>query len=145
MNENKSFNCAGRLVALDLHGASSELLNSPGFLLTEAKRAAEIAGMTVLAVTVVPFRPQGLTITVTLGESHLAIHTAPEHGYAAVDVFTCGPGNPMKAVQHLIKVLNPKFTKIRSQRRGIQPLSQKKENHPLPTGEHRCLSVLRQS
>lgn len=140
MIEKNYFNCEGRLVALDLCGCSFGLLNSLGFLVSEAKKAAEMAGMTVLAVTAVPFNPQGFSITVTLGESHLAIHTAPELGYAAVDVFTCGSGDPMKAAQHLMKVLNPKVSKVKSQRRGVLPSSEKGEELPLLLGESSCLS-----
>jgi spermidine synthase len=145
MDEKENFNCEGRLVALDLFGCSFETLNSPGFLLTEAKKAAEIAGMTVLAITVVPFNPQGLSIALTLSTSHLCIHSSPECQYASVDVFTCGPGNPIKAAQHLIKALRPKITKMNSQRRGLMPLSKKEENHPPSTGELPCLSELRPS
>ena len=145
MNQKNEFNCEGRLVALDMYGCAFGALNSLGFLVTEAKKAAEIAGMTVLAVTAVPFNPQGLSVTLTLGESHLTLHTAPELGYAAVDVFTCGPGNPMKAAKHLRKVLNPKVTSINTQRRGILPVSEKAKDRPLLLGESLCLSELRPS
>ena len=41
-----------------------------------------------------PFEPQGVTGVVVVEESHLSIHTWPEHGYAALDFFTCGAGSP---------------------------------------------------
>jgi S-adenosylmethionine decarboxylase len=125
MKEEEDFNSEGRLVAVDAHGCSFELLNSPGFLLAEASRAAEVAHMKVLAITIVPFQPQGLSLTLTLGESHLTIHTAPELGYAAIDVFTCGGGNAMKAAKHLMKALNPRVTTLKSQRRGALPLAER--------------------
>jgi len=143
MIEKSNFNCEGRLVALDMYGCPFEPLNSPSFLLTEAKRAAEIASMHVLAISIVPFYPQGLSINVTLAESHLCLHSYPELGFISADVYTCGHGDPMKAAQHLMKVLSPKVAKVRSQRRGILPSAKKEENHPSSTGELPCLSELR--
>jgi S-adenosylmethionine decarboxylase len=145
MVEKNDFDCEGRLVALDLYGCSFESLNSPGFLVTETNKAAQMAQMRVLAITLVPFKPQGLSITLTLAESHLAIHTSPELGYAAVDIFTCGGGNPMKAAEHLRKVLNPKVTLVNSQRRGMLPPSEKGVDHRLSPGEPLCLSVIKPS
>lgn len=43
------------------------------------------------------FEPQGVTGVVVIAESHLSIHTWPEFGYAAVDLFTCGDGDPGRA------------------------------------------------
>ena len=145
MKEKEDFNCEGSLVALDFFGCSFQSLNSPGFLLTEAKKAAEMARMTVLAITVVPFSPQGLSIALTLSTSHLCLHSAPEYGYTAIDLFTCGPGDPMKAARHLIKALRPTVTRVKSQRRGVLPSSEKGKNRPLLLGEPSCLSELRPS
>ena len=145
MKEKEDFNCEGNLVALDFFGCSFQSLNSPGFLLTEAKKAAEMARMTVLAATIVPFQPQGLSLNITLAESHLTIHTYPEQGYAAVDIFTCGTGKPKKAAEHLRMALNPTVVLMSSRRRGVIPTSKKIENDSLGTGEPPCLSELRPS
>ena len=48
------------------------------------------AGAEVREVAFHKFSPQGVSGVVVISESHLAIHTWPELGYAAVDVFTCG-------------------------------------------------------
>ncbi len=97
----------GRLVMLDLWGCDFETLNNFASLSSEAKVAAEKAGMNVLAISVVPFVPQGYSIVLTLSESHLTIHTSPEQGYAAIDVFTCGHGKPHVAANHLLAILKP--------------------------------------
>ncbi len=55
--------------------------------MTEAARAARA---TIVSRTFHHFSPHGVSGAVIIAESHLAIHTWPEHGYAAVDLFTCG-------------------------------------------------------
>ena len=52
--------------------------------------AAEKAGATVVTETFHHFSPHGVSGAVIIAESHLSIHTWPEYGYAAVDLFTCG-------------------------------------------------------
>jgi S-adenosylmethionine decarboxylase len=52
--------------------------------------AALEAGAEIREVAFHKFSPQGVSGVVVISESHLAIHTWPELGYAAVDVFTCG-------------------------------------------------------
>ncbi len=52
--------------------------------------AAEEAGATVINSTFHHFSPIGVSGVVVIEESHLAIHSWPEFGYAAIDVFTCG-------------------------------------------------------
>jgi S-adenosylmethionine decarboxylase proenzyme len=48
--------------------------------------------------------PQGVSAVSVLTESHMSVHTWPELGYAAFDIFTCGPTQPMDAVAYLSKV-----------------------------------------
>ena len=144
MNQKFYFHCKGRLVFLDLFGCSFESINSQEYLLAEATKAAEMAQMKVLSANIVPFHPQGLSLILTLAESHLTIHTYPELGYAAIDIFTCGGGNPIKAALHLLKVLKPKAKSINSRRRGVLPQSKKIASHSLVTGDQPCLSEVRQ-
>jgi len=54
------------------------------------KKAIKAAGATLVAIKVHTFDPIGLTAVAVLQESHIAIHTWPEHGYIAIDIFTCG-------------------------------------------------------
>ena len=87
--------------------------------------AAEV-GATVIDDIFHQFSPQGVTGVVAIAESHLCIHTWPEYGYAAVDIFTCGDGfDPTQAAQLLIKRLRSKDPEIQELPRGIlaQPAS----------------------
>ena len=92
----------GRHVLVDLYGCSKELLDDEAFI-TEAMTVAALAGgATIIDSTFHRFSPCGITGVVAIRESHLAIHTWPEHGYAAVDLFTCGDGiDPWRAYESL--------------------------------------------
>lgn len=67
--------------------------------------AANACGATILGTHFHTFEPQGLTGYVLLAESHISVHTWPEYGYAAVDVYTCGLMETEKAVEHLREIL----------------------------------------
>jgi S-adenosylmethionine decarboxylase proenzyme len=54
------------------------------------REAARLAGATIVTEAFHLFNPHGVSGVVVIAESHLAIHTWPEYGYAAVDLFTCG-------------------------------------------------------
>ncbi len=64
--------------------------------------AADLVKATGLGVTEHRFEPQGVSVVVVIAESHVSIHTWPEHGYAAVDVFTCGDSLAAGAVVDLV-------------------------------------------
>ena len=86
-------------------------------------RAASEAGLTVVGESFYQFEPQGVTGTVLLAESHIAIHTWPESGFVTVDVYVCNytTDNTAKAssVFHTLEAaLRPARTKFQSIRRG---------------------------
>ncbi|MEQ8821866.1 MAG: adenosylmethionine decarboxylase [Sumerlaeia bacterium] len=76
---------------MDFHGCAAAGLNDPAAIEALLRQAAAAAGATVLSVSSHAFSPHGLTAVALLAESHLAIHTWPEHRFAAADLFTCGP------------------------------------------------------
>ena len=81
--------------------------------------AAVDCGATVLGESFHPFQPQGVSGVVVIAESHLSIHTWPEYGYAAVDIFTCGTSvQPEKAAEVLIEKLGAKDHTLTEIQRG---------------------------
>lgn len=80
----------GRHILLELSDCPRELLDSTGRLEEILRRCAERGGATVVSSNFHHFSPQGVSGVVVIAESHVTVHTWPEHGYAAVDVFTCG-------------------------------------------------------
>ena len=78
------------------------------------------AGAEIREVAFHKFSPQGVSGVVVISESHLAIHTWPELGYAAVDVFTCGEKvNPWDACNYLTERFNAKHMTATEVKRGI--------------------------
>jgi len=80
----------GRHLLVEYHGCDPAALNDVTAVERLARAAAEAAGARIVAATFHPFQPHGVSGVVVVEESHLAIHTWPESGYAAVDFYTCG-------------------------------------------------------
>ncbi len=113
-------NGLGKHLLLELKDCDKEVLNDLGFLKSMLQMAASEAGATVLGESFHQFKPQGVSGVVIIAESHLFIHTWPEYGYAAVDIFTCGDSvQPEKAAQILIRELKAKNHSILEIKRGI--------------------------
>lgn len=92
----------GRHVLAELHGCRFDVLNDIDKVERIMINAALEAGAEVREYVFHKFSPQGVSGVVVISESHLAIHTWPELGYAAVDVFTCGSTvNPWDACNYL--------------------------------------------
>ncbi|KKR80922.1 MAG: S-adenosylmethionine decarboxylase proenzyme [Candidatus Daviesbacteria bacterium GW2011_GWA1_41_61] len=73
----------------ELEGVNFELLNSEDKLLPTAQKVAEQLNLRVVKSFIHRFDPHGLSLMLVLSQSHLAIHTWPEHGYMHVDIVTC--------------------------------------------------------
>ncbi|MDA0335339.1 MAG: adenosylmethionine decarboxylase [bacterium] len=92
----------GRQLLVDLYGCDRERLDDEAYVRQHLMAAAEHAGATVIDAHFHSFTPCGVTGTVSIQESHLSIHTWPEHSYAAVDIFTCGDSvDPWRAYEAL--------------------------------------------
>ncbi|NOY17114.1 MAG: S-adenosylmethionine decarboxylase proenzyme [Gammaproteobacteria bacterium] len=80
----------GHQIVAEFYGCNRDSLNDVNFIRAVMVDAAEKAGATIVAKTFHHFSPHGVSGAVIIAESHLSIHTWPEYGYAAVDLFTCG-------------------------------------------------------
>jgi S-adenosylmethionine decarboxylase len=80
----------GRQLLAELTYCDQDAMNDADLLEALLRRAAAESGATLLSLHVHRFEPIGLSAVAILAESHLAVHTWPELGYAAVDAFTCG-------------------------------------------------------
>ncbi|MGI6343923.1 MAG: adenosylmethionine decarboxylase [Bacillota bacterium] len=83
-------NQLGRHILAEIYGCPAQILNDVEKVEEILVNAALEAGAEIREVVFHKFSPQGVSGVVVISESHLAIHTWPELGYAAVDVFTCG-------------------------------------------------------
>lgn len=80
----------GRHILVEFYDCDFSLLNDKDSVEKSMKEAAIVAGSTIVDAVFRMFAPHGVSGVVVIAESHLAIHTWPEYGYAAVDLFTCG-------------------------------------------------------
>jgi len=95
----------GKHYLLNLYGCSFSHLNNEQFLIDLLENAAVASGATVVETIFKKFDPQGVTVLTLLSESHISIHTWPEDGNAAVDIFTCGDCNPKIGCDIIIEQL----------------------------------------
>ena len=106
----------------DLWGVDSAALNDQQTLELTMVEAVRRGGATVIDARFARFEPQGVSGVVLLAESHASIHTWPEHGYAAVDVYTCGPETIAQAVLAEIETaLGPRSREVHRVERGAAP------------------------
>ena len=87
----------GRHLLVEYRNCDPDILNNPARVEELMQKAALAAEATIVASVFHQFSPQGVSGVVVIEESHLSIHTWPEHGYAAVDFFTCGECIPERS------------------------------------------------
>src|SRR5688572_10553533 len=120
----------GRHLLGEFHGCDKELLNRPEHIRAALLSAVTISGATPIQDFVHTFTPHGVTGIVVIAESHFAIHTWPEYGFAAVDLFTCGDSvDPYVAFEHLSKALRASSHSVVELRRGLMPAAGGKLPH----------------
>lgn len=111
---------AGTHLLIDLWGAS----NLDDLEITEKalRESAEVAGATILHCHLHHFSPNGgISGVLVLAESHISIHTWPERGFAALDIFMCGACDPYKAIATLKGAFTPAHIFLGEQKRGMVP------------------------
>lgn len=118
LNDNTA--CLGRHVLAELYNCDSNVLNNVKLIEKFMTEAAVECGATVVEKNFHMFNPYGVSGVVIISESHLAIHTWPEYGYAAVDLFTCGDScDPMVAFEFLKEKFNAKSASYSELKRGM--------------------------
>jgi S-adenosylmethionine decarboxylase len=92
--------------------------------------AVKAGGATLIDLCTHQFSPQGVTATATLAESHVAVHTWPEYGYFAADLFFCGAGDPYRAVEALRVRLRAGEVRTRELKRGFEEVPRRGDPYP---------------
>ena len=97
-------------------------INDADLVRTAMIEAVHAAHATLLDINVHTFSPHGVTGVAVLSESHLSVHSWPEYGYLAADVFTCGDTTePMAAVEVFRQYFQPSVVELQDLARGIDP------------------------
>jgi S-adenosylmethionine decarboxylase len=123
-DERKDFFCerdgvsyAGTHLIIDL--VRAERLDDLEHIEQTLRRCVEVAGATLLHIHLHHFTPNGgVSGVAVLAESHISIHSWPEYGYAALDIFMCGQTNPRAAIDVLKEAFSPRKVVVKEQMRG---------------------------
>ena len=108
----------GNHILVEFMNCEPHIMNDVAAIERDMVGAAQKAGATVINSTFHHFSPYGVSGVVVIQESHLAIHTWPEYGYAAVDLFTCGEMNAWISFDHLKECFGAKSYSALEMKRG---------------------------
>ncbi|QIB27750.1 adenosylmethionine decarboxylase [Caloranaerobacter azorensis] len=110
----------GRHILAEFYNCDRDILNDHALIEKYMNEAAIEAKATIVKSVFHLFNPWGVSGVVVIQESHLTIHTWPEYGYAAVDLFTCGDEvDPWIAFDYLKEKLKAEKTETQEVPRGI--------------------------
>lgn len=117
----------GRQILVEFYECDCTLLEDQAFIEHHMITACKLAEATVVAHTFHKFSPHGVSGAVIIAESHVAIHTWPEYGYAAVDIFTCGESiSPWVIFKYLKEQLKAGHASNMELKRGLFDVDQGK-------------------
>ncbi len=103
----------GKHYLIDLHDCDPEIIKSVDPTREIVLRAAKECGATILDVNFHQFQPIGVSGVVLIAESHISVHTWPENGFAAADIFTCGEMKPQVAIDIMREGFRAKETTMK--------------------------------
>ena len=110
----------GTHIIVELSDCDSQILSDVDAVTNILVTAAKRANAEVLQTAFHRFTPQGVSGVVVIAESHLSIHTWPEYGYAAMDIYTCGDHtDPWKACRYAAEKFQAKQMLTTEVRRGL--------------------------
>lgn len=108
---------AGTHVLIDLWDASR--LDDLEHMEAVLREAIEVCGATLLHIHLHHFTPTGISGVAVLAESHISVHTWPERGFAAFDIFMCGDAKPELAIPIFERAFNTVHSQAKTVRRGL--------------------------
>jgi S-adenosylmethionine decarboxylase len=109
----------GKQLVIELKACDPALLSDEKFVKDTMISAAHAAEATIINASFHTFNPHGISGMIIIAESHISIHTWPEYGYAAIDIFTCGDAiHPEVAAKFLIEKFNCEDPSIVEIKRG---------------------------
>lgn len=113
-------NALGRHVLLEAYGCDVSVLNDTRIIREILTEAALLADAHIVGTAFHQFNPHGVSGVIIIAESHLSIHTWPEYGYAAIDIFTCGEDLKCDvACKHIISELKASRSTMVELKRGV--------------------------
>lgn len=108
----------GQHLIIDAFGCQEDILNNEEALQELLTEAINQLGMEILSIYFHSFSPIGVTGVICISTSHVSIHTWPEHGYAALDLYTCGEKDLWPALTEVLNKLQAKNSEVYELSRG---------------------------
>jgi S-adenosylmethionine decarboxylase len=110
----------GNHLIVEMYDCDTKIINNHEMVEQILVEAANVAGAHIVQQVFHKFNPHGVSGVVVIAESHLSIHTWPEFGYCAIDVFTCGDTiDNKKAVNHMKQMFKAKSVSVMEMKRGV--------------------------
>jgi len=114
-------NTSGYHYIIEASGCDPGVLADVNTLKRILLEAAKVGEMSIRSVYFYKFSPQGVSGLVVVSESHISIHTWPEKGYAAIDVYTCDSNSePERTVSYILEQIRASYAHITELERGIE-------------------------
>lgn len=111
----------GQHYIVEASGCCSEIISSVSKVEEILVKAAEVAGVQIWSISFHRFQPHGVSGVVVISESHLSVHTWPEYGYVALDIYTCGKNsNPEAAVEYAVEQFKATSVHVTECSRGLE-------------------------
>ncbi len=123
-------NSLGNHLLIEMYNCNQETINSSEKVEQMLIKAVEISGANIIKPVFHKFNPHGISGVIVIAESHFSIHTWPEYGYCALDIFTCGEKiNSQKALEYLKEAFQAESLSVVETKRGILNISVEKLKH----------------
>jgi len=120
----------GNHLLIELYDCNIDTINDAGKVEQILTEAVKVSGASIIKPLFHKFNPHGVSGVVVIAESHFSIHTWPEYGYCALDIFTCGDDiDSQKALKFLREKLEAKSISVVETKRGILDLPVEKIRH----------------
>ena len=115
----------GQHFVIDAFECDVNLLDQADLLKELLTKAVDDLEMEILSTYFHSFTPQGVTGVIVISTSHISIHTWPEHGYAALDLYTCGE-------QEIWPILRELLVKMKATHASVYEIARGADvnNHP---------------
>ncbi len=110
----------GHHYIVEASGCNPDIISNVNKVQKILLKAAEISGVTVFSSSFNVFPPDGVSGVIVIAESHISIHTWPEKGYVALDIYTCGGnGDPEEATIWAVEQFGANYYHITELTRGL--------------------------
>lgn len=118
----------GRQILVEYYDCDSDVINDVSQIESILLEGTRKSKASIISHNFHKFSPHGVSGTVVIAESHVAIHTWPEYGYAAVDIFTCGETiDPWIIQEHLKVCFNSTNVSCMEMKRGMFKMEEGQE------------------